>query len=80
MARQIAMVDYTKCQPEKCDKGICLAVLACPNKILKTGAADRRWEGCSKRLVSVAQGQEAPKEADGRFPGARHGSQEVTPS
>lgn len=37
MAKQIAMVDYTKCQPEKCDKGICLAVLACPNKILKAG-------------------------------------------
>jgi Fe-S-cluster-containing hydrogenase component 2 len=29
------MVDYRRCQPEKCDEGICLAVLACPNKILK---------------------------------------------
>jgi translation initiation factor RLI1 len=33
--KQMAMVDYRKCQPEKCDEGICLAVLACPNKILK---------------------------------------------
>jgi Fe-S-cluster-containing hydrogenase component 2 len=33
-----AMVDYRKCQPEKCDEGICLAVLACPNKILKQEA------------------------------------------
>jgi translation initiation factor RLI1 len=36
--KQMAMVDYRKCQPEKCDEGICLAVLACPNKILKQEA------------------------------------------
>jgi translation initiation factor RLI1 len=29
------MLDYNKCHPEKCDKGICLAGLACPYKILK---------------------------------------------
>lgn len=38
MPKQVAMVDYRKCQPEKCDEGICLAVLACPNKILKQEA------------------------------------------
>lgn len=39
MPKQIAMIDYGKCQPEKCDQGICLAVLACPNKVLKQEAA-----------------------------------------
>jgi len=29
MPKQMAMVDY-----RKCDRGICLAVLACPNKSL----------------------------------------------
>jgi len=38
MPKQMAMVDYTICQPENCDKGICLAVLACPNKVLKQEA------------------------------------------
>jgi len=28
------MVDYRKCQPERCDKGICLAALACENKVM----------------------------------------------
>jgi len=36
--KQMAMVDYGKCQPEKCDEGICLVALACPNKILKQEA------------------------------------------
>jgi len=38
MAKQTAVVDYEKCHPEKCDKGICLAVLACPNKVLRQEA------------------------------------------
>ncbi len=38
MPKPRAMVDYRRCQPEKCDEGICLAVLACPNKILKQEA------------------------------------------
>jgi len=28
-------VDYAKCHPESCDKGICLAVLECPRKLFK---------------------------------------------
>jgi NAD-dependent dihydropyrimidine dehydrogenase PreA subunit len=36
--QQMPMVGYGKCQPEKCDEGICLAVLACPNKVLKQEA------------------------------------------
>ena len=39
MPKQMAVIDYRKCQPEKCDQGICLAVLACPNKVLKQEAA-----------------------------------------
>ncbi len=38
MPKQMAVVDYRKCQPEKCDRGICLAALACPNKVLKQEA------------------------------------------
>jgi NAD-dependent dihydropyrimidine dehydrogenase PreA subunit len=29
------IIDYKRCDPQKCDKGICAAVLACPNKLLK---------------------------------------------
>ncbi len=28
-------VDYGKCQPERCDKGVCNAVVQCPNKLWK---------------------------------------------
>ena len=38
MPKQMAVVDYGQCQPEKCDNGICLAVLASPSKILKQEA------------------------------------------
>jgi translation initiation factor RLI1 len=36
--KQMAVVDYSRCQPERCDGGICLAALACPNRILKQEA------------------------------------------
>jgi translation initiation factor RLI1 len=36
--QKIAMVDYRTCQPENCSEGICLAALACPNKILRQEA------------------------------------------
>lgn len=35
MPKPMAVVDYGKCQPDKCDKGICLAVLACPSGVLR---------------------------------------------
>lgn len=38
MPKRIAVVDYGRCRPEKCDGGICVAVSACPNKILKQAA------------------------------------------
>jgi translation initiation factor RLI1 len=28
-------VDYEKCHPERCDKGVCAAVLECPVKLWK---------------------------------------------
>jgi len=28
-------IDYEKCDPRKCEKGICAALLACPTKIIK---------------------------------------------
>ncbi len=38
MPKQMAVIDYSKCHPEKCDKGICHAVLACPHKVFKQEA------------------------------------------
>ena len=34
MPQKIALIDFNKCHPEKCDKGICVAALACPSKLL----------------------------------------------
>jgi hypothetical protein len=28
-------LDYEKCHPEKCDRGMCLAVLGCPVRLWK---------------------------------------------
>lgn len=28
-------IDYKKCAPNKCKNGICVAILACPNKLIK---------------------------------------------
>ena len=38
MPKQMVVLNYRKCQPEKCDGGICLAVLACPQTVLKQEA------------------------------------------
>ena len=35
MPKPQAAVDAGKCHPEKCDGGICVAVLVCPTKTLK---------------------------------------------
>ena len=34
----IAVVEYEKCQPDQCENGICVAVLACPTETLKQEA------------------------------------------
>ncbi len=28
-------IDYKRCDPRRCDKGICTALLACPTKLIK---------------------------------------------
>jgi len=38
MPKKIALVVYDRCQPGKCEKGICLAVQACKHKLLKQEA------------------------------------------
>ena len=38
MPGKMALVDYNKCYPEKCDRGVCAAVLVCPHKLLKQEA------------------------------------------
>jgi translation initiation factor RLI1 len=35
MAGKMAMVDFTKCRPEKCEDGVCVAAQACPRKLMK---------------------------------------------
>ena len=35
MAGKAAMVAFDKCHPEKCDKGTCVAMLACPHRLIK---------------------------------------------
>jgi translation initiation factor RLI1 len=34
MPGKMALVNYSKCQPTACDKGICTAAEACPRKLL----------------------------------------------
>ena len=38
MPGKMALVDYKKCHPGKCDSGICKAALACSHKLLKQEA------------------------------------------
>lgn len=38
MPKKMAVVNYDKCRPEYCDKGICAAALVCPHKLLKQDA------------------------------------------
>jgi len=35
MASKIALVNYNKCRPARCDNGICTAALACPRNLLR---------------------------------------------
>ena len=35
MMRKMAMVDYNRCNPKECDKGICAAAQACELKLLQ---------------------------------------------
>jgi translation initiation factor RLI1 len=38
MLRKMALVNYNKCHPEKCDGGSCAAALACSRRMLKQEA------------------------------------------
>ena len=35
MTRKIAMLDFQKCRPEKCESGVCAVSLVCPLKLLQ---------------------------------------------
>ena len=41
MPKPKAVIDYSKCHPEKCDTGVCAAVSECPYGIL---IQDAPWE------------------------------------
>ena len=59
MAKRKAMIDYQKCFPIKCDKGICVVVNSCSHKIF---IQDQPYEvpyilqdfctGCGKCVVA----------------------------
>jgi len=38
MPKPKAMIDYSRCHPEKCDAGICVAAVECNFKVLKQDA------------------------------------------
>jgi len=38
MPMKMAVVDYSKCRPELCDSGVCVAALACPRKLIEQEA------------------------------------------
>lgn len=41
MPKLKAMIDYTRCRPERCDTGVCVAVSKCPHGTL---IQDAPWE------------------------------------
>ena len=38
MPAKIALVDFNRCHPEKCDRGVCAAAAACTRKLLRQEA------------------------------------------
>ncbi len=38
MPGKMALVNYNKCDPQRCDCGVCVAALACPRKLLSQEA------------------------------------------
>jgi translation initiation factor RLI1 len=39
MPGKMALVDYNKCHPDRCDRGLCAAALACPRKLMQQEAS-----------------------------------------
>jgi translation initiation factor RLI1 len=35
MPKQVAVIDYQRCEPKLCEAGVCQAALVCPRKLLK---------------------------------------------
>jgi translation initiation factor RLI1 len=61
--KQMVAVDYHRCQPEKCDGGVCLAVLACPQKVLKQPAPYEMPEPIAMCVGYGICGQACPAKA-----------------
>ncbi|GAI41786.1 unnamed protein product, partial [marine sediment metagenome] len=38
MPKPRAMIDYSKCHPERCDTGVCAAAIECPLRVLRQDA------------------------------------------
>lgn len=41
MPKPKAIIDYTRCHPERCDTGVCVAIDECPHEVLMQ---DAPWE------------------------------------
>ena len=63
MSDKRALVDYKKCHPEKCDSGVCAAVLVCSHKLLKKVVSGRIVEidfATSRILLDEHHGADKP--------------------
>ena len=64
MPRKTVVVDYSACEPEKCEDGICQAALACEKNILTQAAPyempDTKASACLSCAICV---QACPKNA-----------------
>jgi len=52
--KKTVVVDYQACEPEKCEEGICQAVLACEKKILRQEAPYEMPDAKASMCLSCA--------------------------
>ena len=59
MPKPKAMIDYSRCRPEECNGGVCVAVAECSLRVLKQDtpreapyALQDFCVGCSKRRIA----------------------------
>jgi translation initiation factor RLI1 len=64
MPKQVAVINYQRCEPALCEAGICQATLACPRKLLKQEAPFEMPDAYTNMCVGCAICVQAcPKEA-----------------
>jgi hypothetical protein len=53
MPSKMALVDFNKCHPELCDKGICAAAEACSRKLMKQEKPNQPPWACPKKAIKI---------------------------